>query len=84
MMFKRKQQTEVFAPAANQAVYTKGAAVGLSLGTLFMSASSHAVIDTAGITAAVGDAATAVGVIGAAVVLVVVGIKVYKWIARSI
>lgn len=54
-----------------------GMAVGASLPT-------WAVYDTATITTGVADAATAVGVIGAAVVLVVLAVKVFKWIARAL
>lgn len=41
---------------------------------------SHAAIDTTAITTAIGDAGTAAGLVGAAVLVMVVGIKVYKWI----
>lgn len=43
-----------------------------------------AVYDTTAITTGVADAATAVGVIGAAVVLVTLGVKVFKWIGRAL
>lgn len=54
------------------------------LGFTVASMASQAAIDTAGITSAVADAATAVGVIGAAIVLVRVGVKVFKWIAAAL
>lgn len=54
------------------------------LGFSALTSPAFAVIDTAGITTGVADAATAVAAIGAAVVLVVLGIKVFKWIARSL
>lgn len=43
-----------------------------------------AVYDVTGVTSGVADAATAVLAIGAAVVLVVLGVKVFKWIARAL
>jgi len=61
-------------------LYVRGLGVALLVG----SSAAMAEVDTAGITAGVADAATAVATIGAAVVLVVLGIKVYKWIARSL
>lgn len=59
----------------------QGAAV---VGFTVASMSSHAALDTAGITSAVAEAATAVAVIGAAIVLVRVGVKVFKWIASAL
>lgn len=82
---KFKQQDEKFAQASNDDNY--GKYTGLAIGTVTaMTASmpTWAAIDTAGITAGVAEAATAVGLIGAAVVLVVLGVKVFKWIARSL
>ena len=55
---------------------------GLGIATL--SAPAFAVYDVTGVTSGVGDAATAVLAIGAAVVLVVLGVKVFKWIARAL
>ena len=46
--------------------------------------SANAAVDTTAITTGITEAQTAVATIGAAVVLVVVGIKVYKWIQRSL
>jgi len=51
---------------------------GLALATL--AGASQAAVDTTAITTAIGDAATAAGVVGAAVLVMIVGIKVYKWI----
>lgn len=82
---KRKDQVEQFAQASNDSNYGKytGLAIG-GLTALGTAMPTWAAIDTAGITAGVAEAATAVGVIGAAVVLVVLGVKVFKWIARSL
>jgi hypothetical protein len=46
-------------------------------------AASQAAITTTGITDAITDAGTAAGVVGLAVVVMLVGIKVYKWIRRA-
>lgn len=45
--------------------------------------SAQAAIDTAGITSALTDAGTAAGVVGAAVLIVVVGIKAFKYIRSA-
>lgn len=41
---------------------------------------SQAAIDVAPVTTAIGEAGTAAATVGAAVLVMVVGIKVYKWI----
>lgn len=46
-------------------------------------AASQAAITTTAIETAITDAGTAAGVIGLAVVVMLVGIKVYKWIRRA-
>lgn len=58
----------------------------LVLSALLMSiaTASQAAIDVSGVTTAVGEAGTAVASIGAAVTLVFVGVKVYKWVQRSL
>lgn len=45
--------------------------------------SAHAAIDTTAITSALTDAGTAVGVVGAAVLVVHVGGKVFKYIRAA-
>lgn len=55
--------------------------VGASL-TLF-GINAHAAVP-AGVTTAITDAATDVATIGAAVILVFVGIKVFKWIRSAL
>lgn len=52
--------------------------VGGSLASL--AGLSQAAVDTAGITSAIGDAGTAAAAVGAAVLVMIVGIKVYKWV----
>lgn len=46
--------------------------------------SAHATIDTAGVTSALTDAGTAAGVVGAAVLVVLVGIKAFKFIKSAL
>jgi len=40
-------------------------------------------IDVSAVTSAIGGASAPIATIGAAVLVVLVGIKVYKWIARA-
>lgn len=56
------------------------------LGTALVAAAgmSQAAVSTADITAAITDAGTAAGVVGLAVVVMLVGIKVFKWIRRAL
>ena len=56
----------------------------VAMSTLAASMGSYAVYDVTAVTSGVADSATAVLQIGAAVVLVVLGIKVFKWIARAL
>lgn len=46
--------------------------------------SAHAAIDTAGVTSALTDAGTAAGVVGAAMLVVIVGIKAFKMIRSAL
>jgi hypothetical protein len=57
------------------------AVAGFALATITGSAS--AAISTTEITAALTDAGTAAGVVGAAVLVVVVGIKAFKYIKQA-
>ncbi|MDT9580605.1 major capsid protein [Stenotrophomonas indicatrix] len=49
-----------------------------------MASGGGGAIDTAGVVSAVEGAGTAVGDIGKAVILVFVGIAVYKWVRRAL
>lgn len=55
----------------------------LAASGLVMSA-ANAAVDTAGVTSAISDSAAAVAVVGAAVLVLVVGTKVFKWIQRAL
>jgi len=47
---------------------------------VLVAGASQAAVDVTGVTSAIGDAGTAAATVGAAVLVMVVGIKVYKWI----
>lgn len=55
----------------------------VAVGAIASVSSAHAAIDTAGITSALTDAGTAAGVVGAAVLIVIVGIKAFKYIRSA-
>lgn len=59
-------------------------AVLVASGLLAVAASSQAAIDTAGVTSALTDAGAAAGVVGAAVLVVFVGIKAFKLIKAAL
>lgn len=68
----------------NKTAYLSAAILASGFAVSSMPTWAVSTIDTSTITAGVADAATAVGVIGAAVVLIVLGVKVFKWIARAL
>lgn len=49
----------------------------------FVASSARAEIDTAPITAALTEAGTAAGVVGAAVLVVLIGIKAFKYVRAA-
>lgn len=53
---------------------------GLSLSA----AMAQAAIDTTGVTTAITDASAAIAIVGTAVLVAMIGIKVYKWITRAL
>lgn len=59
-----------------------GAAV--AVGLMAVAGSASAAIDTAAVTSSLTDAGAAVAVVGAAVLVVIVGTKVFKWVARAL
>jgi len=62
-----------------------GAAVAVGLMAVAGSASAAGTgIDTSAVTSALTDAGAAVAVVGAATLVVVVGTKVFKWVARAL
>lgn len=78
-------KSEKFAQASNDSNFGKHTGIAVAgLITMASALPTWAVYDTSTITTGVADAATAVGVIGASVVLVVLAVKVFKWIARAL
>lgn len=62
----------------------KLAVAGSALGAAVMAQSAHAAIATTDITDALTDAGTAAGVVAAAVLVVLVGIKAFKYIRQAL
>ena len=58
--------------------FNRSALVGSAL--LAAAGAASAQVNTTAITGAIGDAGTAGAVVGAAVLVMLVGIKVFKWI----
>ncbi len=52
--------------------------------TALVAASAHAVVDTTAIVTSITDAITPIGAVAAAVVTLVVGVKVYKYIKQAL
>lgn len=61
--------------------YAGALPVGVVAGAVATSA--NAAIDTSAITAGLADVGTAAGVVGAAMIIMVVATKVYKWLRRA-
>ena len=60
------------------------AVFGASLATaLAVTAPASAAVDVTAVTTAISDTLTPIGAIGAGVLLVIVGIKTYKWVRRA-
>jgi protein-S-isoprenylcysteine O-methyltransferase Ste14 len=79
-------ELQVKARASKAAAWAKskvGAAVALAtVGA--MSAPAHAVIDVAGVVTEIDGTVGPIGLIGAAVLLVVVAVAAFKWVRRAI
>jgi hypothetical protein len=58
--------------------------IGLGLSTTVLSVPAFAAVDVTGTVTEIGLAAVAVVAIGAAVILVKVGARVYKWAAAAL
>jgi len=58
--------------------------VGLVAAIAGVATSAQAAIDTAGVTTALTEAGTAAAAVGAAVLVVVVGIKAFKYIKSAL
>lgn len=64
--------------------YQKRVAQLMALGMSLQAAMAQAAIDTTAVTTAITDAGAAVAVVGAAVLVLTVGIAVYKWLKRPL
>jgi hypothetical protein len=63
----------------------KTAAKAVTLGVgLVAAGAANAAISTTEVTTAITDASAAIAVIGAAVLVLIVGIKVWKWMGRAL
>ncbi|MBC3871918.1 major capsid protein [Undibacterium oligocarboniphilum] len=58
--------------------------LGLAAGVMLVSFSASAAVDTSAVTSAITDAGAAVATVGAAVLVLHVGMKVYKWVSRAL
>jgi hypothetical protein len=56
---------------------------GSGLSLLAVAASSQAAVDTSGVVSAISEAGIAAAAVGAAVLVMIVGIKVYKWVRAA-
>jgi hypothetical protein len=57
--------------------------LGLGAGLALAAGSAQASIDTSAVTSAMTDAGAAIALVGAAYLVVKVGVKVYKWISGA-
>lgn len=55
----------------------------VAVGALASVASAHAAIDVAGVVTAIEDAATPVGLVGAAVLIVMAAVKAFKLVRQA-
>lgn len=62
----------------------KFGAVATVAAAAMSTAPAFAAIDVSDATAAIGDAATAGGAVGLAVVVMLIGIKVFKWLRTAL
>jgi len=53
-------------------------------GLALVAGSANAVLVTTDITAAISDASAAIAVVGLAVLVMIVGAKVFKWVRRAL
>lgn len=67
-----------FGSVKNKAAVAGAAALGLA------STGAHAAIDTTAVTASLTEAGTAAGLVAAAVIVVIVGIKAFKYIRSAL
>ena len=63
---------------------TRRLATAAALGALALANNAHAAIDVTAVVAEINDTIAPLGLIGAAVLVVVVSIAAFKWVRRAI
>ena len=84
MLAKLKQVGEKFAQAANDVMYRKDYAIGAATAAFTLGATSAKAEVAAGVLTTITTAVTDVGVIGAAILIVVVAIAAYNWLRKPV
>lgn len=63
---------------------TRRFATAAAVGALALASNAHAAIDVSGVVSEINDTIAPIGLIGAAVLLVVVAVAAFKWVRRAI
>jgi uncharacterized membrane protein len=63
---------------------TRRFATAVAVGALALANNAHAAIDVTGVVSEINDTIGPIGLIGAAVLLVVVAVAAFKWVRRAI
>ena len=63
---------------------TRRFATAAAVGALALAYNAHAAIDVTGVVSEINDTIAPIGLIGAAVLLVVVAVAAFKWVRRAI
>ena len=63
---------------------TRRFATAAAVGALALANNAHAAIDVTGVVGEINDTIPPIGLIGAAVLLVVVAVAAFKWVRRAI
>jgi hypothetical protein len=63
---------------------TRRFATAAAVGALALANNAHAAIDVTGVVSEINDTVAPIGLIGAAVLLVVVAVAAFKWVRRAI
>lgn len=63
---------------------TRRFAAAAAVGALALANNAHAAIDVTGVVSEINDTVAPIGLIGAAVLLVVVAVAAFKWVRRAI
>lgn len=63
---------------------TRRFATAAAVGAMALANNAHAAIDVTGVVSEINDTIAPIGLIGAAVLLVVVAVAAFKWVRRAI